>query len=472
MFSMKCRNVLSLLVFWGQIQNYMMRVSMSLIVLAMVKTEKQAVAGDKEIVTERCVVENTGGMNQTTGTKETSGEFEWDQLMIGVVLSSFSWGYITTQIIGGRLAEMYGFKRVYGLGLFIPALLMLLHPVAARIDVKLFIALRVLVGIFEGVTWPSMHAITARWVPVEERSSFVSQTYFGSTFGMVFTFPMCGVIISSFGWEFCFYIISCISLLWSLVWYFLAYDRPQDHPRISPEELEELSVIQVSSTSTRPPVPWLDIIKSPPVWGTLITDCANTFGIITLASMGPSYMKFMLGLDIKTNGILSGLPMLSRYIGGVAIARLSDWLIRSGRISLLNARRLFNTTSQVAPGVALVVMGYVGCNPTAAVTCMVIGMGLNAIAAGHFVSAVDLAPNFAGTLLGISNTFSGGGMGSLTPIVVGAITNNNHTWAAWQSVFWLTAALYVLGNCVYVATIKVEPQHWNEVRSTKNDIEK
>ena len=99
-------------------------------------------------------------------------------------------------------------------------------------------------------------------------------------------------------------------------------------------------------------------------------------------------------------------------------------------------------------------------------------MGLNAIAAGHFVSAVDLAPNFAGTLLGISNTFSGGGMGSLTPIVVWAITNNNHTWAAWQSVFWLTAALYVLGNCVYVATIKVEPQHWNEVRSTKNDIEK
>ena len=39
----KCRNVLSFLVFWGQIQNYMMRVSISLIVLAMVKIRNNAV---------------------------------------------------------------------------------------------------------------------------------------------------------------------------------------------------------------------------------------------------------------------------------------------------------------------------------------------------------------------------------------------------------------------------------------------
>lgn len=471
MFRIKCRNVLSMLVFWGQIQNYMMRVSLNLIVLAMVKTEKQASTSDKVIGGERCVVERTGGLNKTAGAQETSGEFEWDQLMIGLVLSSFSWGYLTTQIIGGRLSEMFGFKRIYGIGLFIPALLMFLHPVAARIDFKLFLALRVLVGVFEGVTWPSMHALTARWVPVEERSSWVSQTYFGSTFGMVFTFPMCGFIISAFGWEPCFYIIGCISLLWSFVWYFLAYDRPQDHPRISPEELDEVSSLQVVSSSTKPAVPWLEIIKSPPIWGTLITDCANTFGLITLAGFGPSYMKFMLGLDIKTNGILSGLPMLSRYIGGVAIARLSDWLIKSGRISLLNARRLFNTSSQIAPGVAMVVMGYVGCSPAAAVICMVVGMGLNAIAAGHFVSAVDLAPNFAGTLLGISNTFSGGGMGSLAPIVVGAMTSNNHTWAAWQSVFWLAGAIYTVGAIVYAVTVRVEPQPWNEVKSSKDDVE-
>ena len=48
----------------------------------------------------------------------------------------YSWGYITTQLIGGRLAEVYGFKIVYGLGISIPGLLMLLHPIAAQTDVK------------------------------------------------------------------------------------------------------------------------------------------------------------------------------------------------------------------------------------------------------------------------------------------------------------------------------------------------
>jgi hypothetical protein len=29
---------------------------------------------------------------------------------------TFSWGYICSQILGGRLAELFGFKLVYGLG--------------------------------------------------------------------------------------------------------------------------------------------------------------------------------------------------------------------------------------------------------------------------------------------------------------------------------------------------------------------
>ena len=40
-------------------------------------------------------------------------------------------------------------QLVYGLGLGLPCLTMFLHPVAARTDYRLFIALRVAVGIFE-----------------------------------------------------------------------------------------------------------------------------------------------------------------------------------------------------------------------------------------------------------------------------------------------------------------------------------
>lgn len=442
---------------------------MSLIVLAMVKSEKGQKSKDSP--NAACVWETNSPVNTSIASQEkVKGDVEWDEDMIPLVLSSFSWGYLTSQIIGGRLAEIFGFKKIYGFGIFIPGLLFLLHPVAARVDAYLFLVFRMLVGVAEGVTWPAMHSLTARWVPPSVRSSWVSKTYFGSTFGSIITYPMCGIIIDQFGWEPCFYVIAAITSVWAIFWYFLVYDDPHSHPRISQEELQELSEIQVSVK--RPPVPWLEIIKSPAVWGTLITDCGNTFGIVIFLGMGPVFFKYMLGLNIKSNGLLSALPMVGRYVGGVSIAYLSDWLIASNKISRLNARRLFNTLSQAAPAIALVLLGYSGCNVTAAIVLKVAGMFFNCIGAGHFVSMVDLAPNYAGTLLGISNTAAGGGMSALAPLVAGYFTTKNHTWEAWQTVFWITAAVYIFANFIYVLTIRAKPQPWNEPKTKDEENQK
>ena len=50
------------------------------------------------------------------------------------MLAAFSYGYVTTQLIGGRLAELYGVKLVYGLSLVGTAILSLLSPAVARED--------------------------------------------------------------------------------------------------------------------------------------------------------------------------------------------------------------------------------------------------------------------------------------------------------------------------------------------------
>lgn len=54
-----------------------------------------------------------------------------------------------TQIPGGRLAELFGGKLVYGIGVLITAIFTLLSPIAARINFPLFIAVRVLEGVGE-----------------------------------------------------------------------------------------------------------------------------------------------------------------------------------------------------------------------------------------------------------------------------------------------------------------------------------
>ncbi|XP_023342327.1 sialin isoform X2 [Eurytemora carolleeae] len=462
----KCRTVLSILLFWGQIQNYMMRISLSLIIVEMVKDYSKS-GTSTDIIVESCIIEhNSSSIGVPTRedhvpdlVEEEDDKLDWDARTVGLVLSSFSWGYITTQLIGGRLSEIFGFKIVYGLGLSIPGLLMLIHPIAAQTDVKLFIALRVVFGVLTGVTWPSMHVMTARWVPMTERSSFVAQSYFGSTFGLILTFPMCGYIIESFGWAACYYVIFCITMCWSLAWFTLIHDSPDLHPYISEEEKRDLSQLQITRQKH---VPWKSILSSPPVWGTLITDCCNTWGIITISSYGPTYLKYVLGVDIKTNGLISGLPMIARYFGGVLFARFSGYLIKSRYLTLLSGRKIFNTVSQVLPSLLIVLMPYSGCSVATVITLQIVMFFFNgAISSGHFASGVDLTPNYAGTLLGVTNTMSGGAVGSLAPMVVGIILQDGYTWKAWTTVFWCAGIIYFIGNCFYVWLIKAEAQPWN-----------
>ena len=70
-------------------------------------------------------------------------------LFSGIVLSSFFYGYIITQIPGGYLAAYLGGKALYGGGILLTALLTLLTPVAARSNFYLLIAVRVMEGFFE-----------------------------------------------------------------------------------------------------------------------------------------------------------------------------------------------------------------------------------------------------------------------------------------------------------------------------------
>lgn len=87
--------------------------------------------------------------------------------------------YIYFQIPGGRIAEIFGGKLVYGIGVLLTAIFTILSPIAAKVDFKFFIVVRVLEGLGEGVTYPAMHAMLARWIPPLERSKFAAYVYAG-----------------------------------------------------------------------------------------------------------------------------------------------------------------------------------------------------------------------------------------------------------------------------------------------------
>jgi MFS family permease len=49
---------------------------------------------------------------------------------------------------------------------------------------------------------------------------------------------VCGFIIHRWGWEWVFYVSGVAGSVWFMAWWFLVFDSPAKHPRISPEERE------------------------------------------------------------------------------------------------------------------------------------------------------------------------------------------------------------------------------------------
>jgi len=76
-------------------------------------------------------------------------DYPWSPEVQGLVLSSFFYGYIVTQIPGGWLATKIGGRKLFGIGVGMTALVTLLTPALAAANLYLLVLGRVVEGLFE-----------------------------------------------------------------------------------------------------------------------------------------------------------------------------------------------------------------------------------------------------------------------------------------------------------------------------------
>ena len=73
------------------------------------------------------------------------------------MLAAYYYGYVATQLMGGRLSETVGAKMVYGTGIMLSGVFTLMGPVAVRAKLHAFIAIRVLTG--AASVWPHVQEV-------------------------------------------------------------------------------------------------------------------------------------------------------------------------------------------------------------------------------------------------------------------------------------------------------------------------
>lgn len=483
------RLALAVLGFFGFVNVYALRVNMSVAIVCMVNQTALRLAEGNTSANEsstkiepeqQCGLIHAGPSNETKAGDFQDGEFEWNKTVQGLILGSFFWGYIITQIPGGWLATRIGGKRVYGLSMLGATVATFLTPVAAQTSYIFLIVLRIIVGITSGVCYPSMHAIWGNWAPPLERSKLVSFTYAGAQVGNVITFPLAGLLCKygfAGGWPSIFYILGILSSIWFVLWMIFVSDSPTQHKRISKIErdyiLESLCDVALSADKSHKDkplsVPWFSMAKSMPVWAILVANITTDWGLYFLLTSIPLYMSEVLKLDISTNGIYSALPYIAFWAMINITGWLADFIQSKGCLNTAITRKAFTNFGMVVPAIMLIILGYIDCTqPGAAVTLLVLGVSLTgAQYSGWVVNHMDIAPAFAGILFGISNSIAAV-TGFLSPVVVGVITKDK-TREQWQIVFYIAAGIYGLGALIYTAFASGEVQPW--ARDQSADIE-
>ncbi|MFI5318579.1 MAG: ACS family MFS transporter [Myxococcota bacterium] len=377
-------------------------------------------------------------------------EFAWDKTTSGFVMSSFFLGYLLTQVPGGWLAGRFGGKHVLAGGVLLWSLFTALTPPAAFVSFAGLVAARVLMGMGEGVTFPSIYALFSRWVPARRRSRAVGLVFSAIPLGTVFAQLTTPALVSSYGWPWAFYAFAGFGLVWWAAWQPLTASGPELHARTTEAELRELRADAGVATNAAAP-PLRALLGSSAVWAIVIGHFCSNWGTYVMLSWAPTYFLERFGVDFHAVGLYVMLPSLVSFACLNLAGQVGDTLIARG-LAVRTVRKLMQSIGFGGVAAALLALTQVQ-SAEAAVAVMCVGNLLGAaVAAGFGSNHLDIAPRHAGAVMGLSNT-----AGTL-PGVIGVTLSG---WlvdvtGSWSIVFVVAAGVKLFGLAFFLTFAKGE----------------
>lgn len=296
--------------------------------------------------------------------------------------------------------------------------------------------------------------------------------------GTVVTYSVSGFLAaSSWGWKSIFYLSGVFGALWCIPWFFLVANSPKEHRWISKAEFTyidssinaEHSIRNHETKGTCGEIPWLSMAKSLPLWAICVSHFCHNWGFYTLLAFLPTYLRTILGYNIKANGLLSALPYLlgvfSRWFTSVWV----DYVRKKRWLSTTVVRKICDFSAQSVHGLCLLLVTFMGCNRDAIIILLNVGTVIAEFSgSSYMVNHLDIGPIYAGVLFGISNCLANI-PGFITPAVVGAITENNQTISAWSKVFYITTGINWFAALFYLLFASGKVQPWAKEREYRNE---
>jgi len=416
----RTRNVITLLLLTGLMQVYALRVILSVSIISIAK------------------------------------EFKYDNATTGLLSSAFFIGYMPFQIPNGWAAGIFGAHKLMLAAVLIPSAITAMIPPAAG-SIPAFIALRILTGVFESAAYPSVHALGAKWSPKEERASFVGATWSGAYIGTALTLPITGALIAQWGWPSAFYCFAVLGVVWSIFWWYLGASSPELHSSITAEERAFIIETRGNGGNKSDVIPWVKLFTSLPVLAVVVAHTTHNWLFYTMLTWMPSYLNQVLGFDVENSGAVSVLPYLACFACSMLSGVIADKLTKNG-MKVEGVRKVMQFSGEMTAGIALGIAGYINNNVPLVIFLLVLSTGASGLSmAGYACNHLDIAPQFAGITLGMTNTMATL-PGIIAPILVGDLVAPPHNDVShWREAFLIASGISTFGFLFFYIFAKGEP---------------
>lgn len=363
-------------------------------------------------------------------------DLHWSNADYGNISAAFQIGYAVMMPLAGRLIDWIGLRIGYALATLVWSISSLAHSLAGS-GFQFGLA-RLGLGLGEAANFPACIKAVADWFPKRERALATGIFNGGSNLGAILAPVLVPVVYANFGWRAAFIFTGSLSLTFVILW-LLMYREPEEHPRLSSQELELIrSDREPVATET---VPYRKVLEDRAAWAFLVakflTDPVWWFYLFWL----PGFLQRSYHVDLGT----VAAPLVAVYaasaVGSIGGGWLSSAFITRGW-PIQRARQVAMLVCALAVTAVMLV-------PTV-VWSMWLTVGLIAIAAAAhqgwsanlFTVASDNFPRAAvGSVVGLGGL--GGALGgAVVQPVVGKWLDYSHN--SYGPIFVICGTTYLI----------------------------
>lgn len=264
--------------------------------------------------------------------------FDWSNKDYAAIMVSFKVAYGIGLLFMGGLIDRLGTKIGYTISIVIWSVFGMLHAVIRpAFGLIGFILARFGLGIGESGNFPAAIKTVAEWFPKKDRA-FATGIFDASTsVGAILAPFIVGAIVSVEGdnWQIPFLFTGILSALWVFLW-LRTYQKPEEHPKLSKEELAYINSDSTEETIEK--IPWIKLLPKRETWAfslTTLTDGVWWFYLF----WGAKFLAEQFGVDINNIGLPFLVIFLMADAGSLLGGFASGSLIKKGW-SINKARKI------------------------------------------------------------------------------------------------------------------------------------